>query len=156
MTENSGLKRQIRARMRPTGEPYSAARRAIQNPEVAMSHEEFERLFADIDKYRSQGWGRITVPHGYTVKSISDGSAIVQMPVIWEPRKDMIRTMASGTPTTHNVDELRALPKQVKKTILGKFQLMLDTAADLHDPHRDKRPAYVRENPEWHMLTSRN
>jgi len=57
---------------------------------------------------------------------------------------------------TRVVDELRALPKQVKKTILGKFQLMLDTAADLHDPHREKRPAYVRENPEWHMLTSRN
>lgn len=57
---------------------------------------------------------------------------------------------------TRVVDELRALPKQVKKTILGKFQLMLDTAADLHDPHREKRPTYVRDNPEWHMLTSRN
>ena len=52
-------------------------------------------------------------------------------------------------------DEVRALPKQLKKTMLAKFQLMLETAADVQDV-RDKRPAYVRENPEWHMLTSRN
>lgn len=52
-------------------------------------------------------------------------------------------------------DEVRALPKQLKKTMLAKFQLMLETAADVQDI-RDKRPAYVRENPEWHMLTSRN
>lgn len=52
-------------------------------------------------------------------------------------------------------DEVRALPKQLKKTMLAKFQLMLETAADVQDL-RDKRPAYVRENPEWHMLTSRN
>lgn len=57
---------------------------------------------------------------------------------------------------TRVLDEVRVLPKQVKKTILAKFQLMLDTAADVHDIHRDKRPSYVRENPEWHMLTSRN
>jgi transcriptional regulator with XRE-family HTH domain len=56
---------------------------------------------------------------------------------------------------TRLVDEVRALPKQLKKTMLAKFQLMLETAAEVHDI-RDKRPAYVRENPEWHMLTSRN
>jgi hypothetical protein len=32
---------------------------------------------------------------------------------------------------------------------------MLETASEVNDI-RDKRPAYVRENPEWHMLTSRN
>ena len=53
------------------------------------------------------------------------------------------------------VDEVRALPKQVKKAMLTKFQLMLETAVEVQDI-RDKRPAYVRENPEWHMLTSRN
>ena len=56
---------------------------------------------------------------------------------------------------TRVVDEVRALPKQVKKAILAKFQLMLETAAEVQDI-RDKRPAYVRESPEWHMLTSRN
>ncbi len=55
------------------------------------------------------------------------------------------------------IDELRVLPKPVQKTMLGKFQLMLETASDVNNhAHRDKRPSYVRENPEWHMLTSRN
>ncbi len=64
------------------------------------------------------------------------------------------------------VEDLRGLPKAVQKTMLGKFQLMLEGASEAHNhaPHRDQRPAsrdprppsYVRENPEWHMLTSRN
>ena len=52
-------------------------------------------------------------------------------------------------------DDLRGLPKPLQRTMLGKFQLMLETAADVHHL-KDKRPAYVREQPEWHMLTSRN
>ena len=57
------------------------------------------------------------------------------------------------------VDELRGLPKQVQKAMLGKFQLMLDGASEVNTSvgnSRDKRPSYVREHPEWHMLTSRN
>jgi transcriptional regulator with XRE-family HTH domain len=57
------------------------------------------------------------------------------------------------------VDELRILPKQVQKSMLGKFQLMLDGASEVNTTVgnvRDKRPSYVREHPEWHMLTSRN
>lgn len=53
------------------------------------------------------------------------------------------------------VDDLRGLPKPLQRTMLAKFQLMLETAADVHHL-KDKRPAYVREQPEWHMLTSRN
>ena len=53
------------------------------------------------------------------------------------------------------VDELRALPKPVQKTMIAKFQLMLETATEVHHM-KDRRPSYVRENPEWHMLTSRN
>ncbi len=53
------------------------------------------------------------------------------------------------------VDDLRGLPKPVQKAMLGKFQLMLETASEVNTI-RDKRPAYVRDNPEWHMLTSRN
>lgn len=52
-------------------------------------------------------------------------------------------------------DDLHALPKPVQKAMLGKFQLMLDTASEVNTI-RDKRPAYVRNHPEWHMLTSRN
>lgn len=53
------------------------------------------------------------------------------------------------------VDDLRGLPKQVQRAMVSKFQLMLETASEVHNI-RDKRPAYIRENPEWHMLTSRN
>lgn len=53
------------------------------------------------------------------------------------------------------LEDLRGLPKPVQKAMLGKFQLMLETASEVHHI-RDKRPSYVRENPEWHMLTSRN
>ena len=53
------------------------------------------------------------------------------------------------------IDELRALPKPVQKTMIAKFQLMLETASELHHV-KSKRPSYVRENPEWNMLTSRN
>jgi transcriptional regulator with XRE-family HTH domain len=53
------------------------------------------------------------------------------------------------------VDDLRILPKPVQKAMISKFQLMLETASEVNHI-RDKRPAYVRENPEWHMLTSRN
>jgi transcriptional regulator with XRE-family HTH domain len=52
-------------------------------------------------------------------------------------------------------EELRALPKPVQKTMIAKFQLMLETANELHHI-KDKRPSYVRDNPEWNMLTSRN
>ena len=57
--------------------------------------------------------------------------------------------------TTRLIDELHALPKPVQKTMIAKFILMLEAASEVHQM-KDKRPAYVRENPEWHMLTSRN
>ena len=53
------------------------------------------------------------------------------------------------------VEDLHALPKPVQKTMVAKFQLMLETASDVHHM-KDKRPSYVRENPDWNMLTSRN
>ena len=57
--------------------------------------------------------------------------------------------------TQRVVDELRELPKPVQKAMLTKFQLMLETASEVNHI-RDRRPAYVRDNPEWHLLTSRN
>jgi transcriptional regulator with XRE-family HTH domain len=59
------------------------------------------------------------------------------------------------------MDDLRGLPKAVQKAMLGKFQLMLETASEVNttvsvNAVRDRRPSYVKENPEWHMLTSRN
>lgn len=57
--------------------------------------------------------------------------------------------------TSRILDDLRVMPAPVKKTLLNKFQLMIETVADVHDM-KDKRPSYVRDNPEWHMLASRN
>ena len=57
--------------------------------------------------------------------------------------------------TTRLLDELRTLPKQLQTAMIAKFQLMLETASEVNQL-KDKRPAFVRENPEWHMLTSRN
>ena len=57
--------------------------------------------------------------------------------------------------TARLLDELHTLPKPVQKNLLQKFQLMVETIAEVHHV-KDKRPAYVRENPEWQMLTSRN
>jgi len=56
------------------------------------------------------------------------------------------------------LDDLRHLPKPVQKAVIAKFQLMLETATavDKANPVQDKRPSYVRDHPEWHMLTSRN
>ncbi|HET7436992.1 MAG TPA: helix-turn-helix transcriptional regulator [Thermoanaerobaculia bacterium] len=53
------------------------------------------------------------------------------------------------------VDDLRALPKPVQKTLVAKFELMLETATDLHRAE-GKRPRYLRDEPEWSMLNSRN
>lgn len=62
--------------------------------------------------------------------------------------------------TQRLVDDLRGLPKPVQKTMIGKFQLMLETASAVNStppsPVRDKRPAYVRDDPNWQMLASRN
>ena len=44
--------------------------------------------------------------------------------------------------------ELRGARARTKK-------LMLETATEVHQL-RDKRPAYVRDNPDWHMLNARN
>ena len=57
--------------------------------------------------------------------------------------------------TERLLDDLHTLPKPLQTNLLGKFQLMVETIADVHHI-KDKRPAYVRENPEWQMLTSRN
>ena len=59
------------------------------------------------------------------------------------------------------LEDLRGLPRPVQKAMINKFQLMLETASEVHttvnsNVLRDKRPGYVRDNPEWHMLTSRN
>jgi len=53
------------------------------------------------------------------------------------------------------IDDLRSLPGSIQQTLIGKFQLMLETASEVHTL-RDKRPSFVREQSDWQMLTSRN
>ncbi|HKB79644.1 MAG TPA: helix-turn-helix transcriptional regulator [Thermoanaerobaculia bacterium] len=57
--------------------------------------------------------------------------------------------------TARLLDGLRLLPKPVQTNLLAKFQLAVEAVADVHHL-KEKRPRYVRENPEWNMLTSRN
>jgi transcriptional regulator with XRE-family HTH domain len=53
------------------------------------------------------------------------------------------------------LDHLRALPKPIQKAMVAKFELMLETANELQQV-AEKRPSYVRDEADWHMLTSRN
>jgi transcriptional regulator with XRE-family HTH domain len=53
------------------------------------------------------------------------------------------------------LDHLRVLPKPVQQAMVAKFELMLETASELQSV-TDKRPSYVRDDADWHMLTSRN
>ncbi|MEA2236398.1 MAG: Helix-turn-helix domain [Thermoanaerobaculia bacterium] len=57
--------------------------------------------------------------------------------------------------TARMLDELQALPKPSQRNLLAKFQLMIDTISDVHEP-RDKRPRYFRDDPNWQMMASRN
>ena len=54
------------------------------------------------------------------------------------------------------LDDLRGLPKPIAKSMIAKFQLMLETALAVNNTLHDKRPSYVREDPEWHAAASRN
>ncbi|HEX8152995.1 MAG TPA: helix-turn-helix transcriptional regulator [Thermoanaerobaculia bacterium] len=76
------------------------------------------------------------------------GGSVERQIAPWELNEDEFAT-------TKLIDELRALPKPLQKAMIAKFQLMLETASEVNDL-KDKRPAYIRENPEWNMLTSRN
>lgn len=76
------------------------------------------------------------------------GATVEQQIAPWELNEEEFAT-------TRILKELRGLPRSTKKTILAKFQLMLDAAVELQDL-REKRPSFIQDNPEWHMLTSRN
>ena len=56
------------------------------------------------------------------------------------------------------VDDLRALPKPVRKAMLVKFKLMLETAREVHNLGDHRQGPYVREAPQsdWDMLVERN
>src|SRR5215212_8226301 len=58
---------------------------------------------------------------------------------------------------TRLLEDLRALPKQAKRNLLAKFQLMAEAVGDAHEVKDRRSPSYVRDSAEeWQMLTSRN
>jgi transcriptional regulator with XRE-family HTH domain len=58
--------------------------------------------------------------------------------------------------TARLIDELQSLPKHSQRSLLAKFQLMIETVSDVHEPRQKRPPRYMREDPEWQMLASRN
>ena len=66
----------------------------------------------------------------------------------WELDEEQIATVKL-------MDDFRTLPKPIQKSLLSKFQLMVETILDTHGEPRDRRAGYVRD-PDWQMLTSRN
>ena len=58
---------------------------------------------------------------------------------------------------TKLLEDLRTLPKQAKRNLLAKFQLMAEAVGDAHEVKDRRNPGYVRDSAEeWQMLTSRN
>ena len=90
---------------------------------------------------------RLLSVYGLTEAQFFGGSVEKQI-APWELGEDEFAT-------SRLVDDLKGLPKPLQRSMIAKFQLMLETATEVHQL-RDKRPAYVRDNPEWHMLNARN
>ena len=57
--------------------------------------------------------------------------------------------------TQRLLDDLRTLPTPIQKNLLAKFQLAVEAVAETRHL-KEKRPSYIHEDPDWHMLTSRN
>jgi transcriptional regulator with XRE-family HTH domain len=76
------------------------------------------------------------------------GCSVEKQIAPWELDDDEIAT-------TRIIDDLHALPKPLQRNLLAKFQLMIETVADVGSL-KDKRPSYLREDADWNMLTSRN
>lgn len=79
------------------------------------------------------------------------GATIEKQIAPWELDQDQMAT-------ARLLDDLRGLPKSVQRNLLSKFHLMVETVSEVQDlkEHRDSRPRFVRENPDWAMLNSRN
>ena len=90
---------------------------------------------------------RLLAVYGLTEAQFFGGSVEKQI-APWELGEDEFAT-------SRLLDDLKGLPRPLQRSMIAKFQLMLETASEVHQL-RDKRPGYVRDNPEWHMLNARN
>ncbi|MEO8216367.1 MAG: helix-turn-helix transcriptional regulator [Acidobacteriota bacterium] len=90
---------------------------------------------------------RLLSVYGMTEREFFGGT-VEQRVAPWEAETDSaVASLAA---------EMKSLSLQIQRSLMDKFRLMVDTAADVH--HLDDRPQPFRSdsNPEWQMLTSRN
>ena len=90
---------------------------------------------------------RLLAVYGLTEAQFFGGS-VEQQIAPWELGEDEFAT-------SRLMDDLKGLPRPLQRSMIAKFQLMLETAAEVNSLG-GKRPSYVRDNPEWHMLNARN
>jgi transcriptional regulator with XRE-family HTH domain len=76
------------------------------------------------------------------------GGGVEKQIAPWELDQDQFAT-------ARMLDELHALPKPSQRNLLAKFQLMIETISDVHES-KERRPRYLRDDPDWQMLASRN
>jgi transcriptional regulator with XRE-family HTH domain len=90
---------------------------------------------------------RLLAVYGLTEREFF-GGAIEQRIAPWD--------VASGEAEADRVlNSLGSLPRRVQKSLLGKFQLMIETATDLH-AHGSRRPSFASDSEDWELLASRN
>lgn len=79
------------------------------------------------------------------------GAKIEKQIAPWELDQDQMAT-------ARLLEDLGGLPKSVQRNLLAKFHLMVETVSEVQEMKdlKDTRPRYVRENPDWAMLNSRN
>jgi hypothetical protein len=59
--------------------------------------------------------------------------------------------------TVRLLDDLHALPAAAQRSLLAKFQLMIDAVSDAQPERGKLAPPFLRdENPDWQLLNSRN
>jgi len=76
------------------------------------------------------------------------GGGVEKQIAPWELDQDQFAT-------ARLLDELHSLPKPSQRNLLAKFQLMIETVSDIQQP-KEKRPRYLRDDPDWQLMASRN
>lgn len=76
------------------------------------------------------------------------GAGVEKKIAPWELDQDQFATVRM-------LEELQSLPKPSQRNLLAKFQLMIETLSHVHEP-RHRRPRYLRDDPDWQMMASRN
>ncbi len=76
------------------------------------------------------------------------GGSVEKQIAPWELDQDQFAT-------ARLLDELHLLPKPSQRSLMAKFQLMIETLSEINQP-KEKRPRYLRDDPDWQLMVSRN